>query len=188
MAGLAPDGGLYVPAEWPAVWNGPDTRKVSYAENAACLMEPFVDGDIDSATLNAITRDAYSEFQHKDVAPLVEISDGHWLLELFHGPTLSFKDFALQVLGRLFDHVLQRKGERLTVIGATSGDTGSAAIAACQGRANLDIFVLHPLGLISDVQRRQMTSVVAENVHNIAIEGTIDDCQRLVKAMINDTA
>ena len=188
LAGLAPDGGLYVPAEWPAVWNGPDTRRLSYAEDAARLMEPFVNEEIDSAALNAITRDAYSEFQHKDVAPLVEIGDGHWLLELFHGPTLSFKDFALQVLSRLFDHVLQRKGERLTVIGATSGDTGSAAIAACQGRSNLDIFVLHPLGLISDVQRRQMTSVVAENVHNIAIEGTFDDCQRLVKAMFNDRA
>ena len=189
LAGLAPDGGLYVPTEWPAAPFEPNKiTTLTYAANAAYLMEPFVIGDIDKDTLNAITTEAYAKFHHTDVAPLVEIGDGHWLLELFHGPTLSFKDFALQILGRLFDHVLGRKGQRLTVVGATSGDTGSAAISACQGRANIDIFILHPHGRVSDVQRRQMTSVKAENVHNIAIEGTFDDCQKLVKAMFNDSA
>ena len=178
LAGLAPDGGLYVPTEWPAAPFEPNKiTTLTYAANAAYLMEPFVRADIDKDTLNAITTEAYTKFHHTDVAPLVEIGDGHWLLELFHGPTLSFKDFALQILGRLFDHVLGRKGQRLTVVGATSGDTGSAAISACQGRANIDIFILHPHGRVSDVQRRQMTSVKAENVHNIAIEGTFDDCQ-----------
>ena len=177
-----------MPAEWPKARNEPNKITAhTYAANAAYLMEPFVRTDIDKDTLNAITLEAYAKFHHTDVAPLVEIGDGHWLLELFHGPTLSFKDFALQVLGRLFDHVLGRKGRHLTVIGATSGDTGSAAISACQGRANIDIFILHPHGRISDVQRRQMTSVKAENVYNIAIEGTFDDCQKLVKAMFNDT-
>ena len=188
LAGLAPDGGLYVPTEWPKARNEPNkitTR--TYAANAASLMGPFVGTGIDKDTLNSITLEAYAEFHHADVAPLVEIGDGHWLLELFHGPTLSFKDFALQVLGRLFDHVLERKGQRLTIVGATSGDTGSAAISACQARANIDIFILHPHGRISNVQRRQMTSVKAENVFNIAIEGTFDDCQKLVKAMFNDT-
>ena len=152
LAGLAPDGGLYVPTEWPKARNEPNkitTR--TYAANAASLMGPFVGTGIDKDTLNSITLEAYAEFHHADVAPLVEIGDGHWLLELFHGPTLSFKDFALQVLGRLFDHVLERKGQRLTVVGATSGDTGSAAISACQARANIDIFILHPHGRISDV-------------------------------------
>ena len=155
LAGLAPDGGLYVPTAWPKTRNEPDKiATLTYASNAAHLMEPFVRTDIDKDALNAVTLEAYAEFHHPDVAPLVEIGDGHWLLELFHGPTLSFKDFALQVLGGLFEHVLERKGQRLTVVGATSGDTGSAAISACRARANIDIFILHPHGRISDVQRQ----------------------------------
>ena len=187
LAGLAPEGGLYVPTEWPQVSIGHDAEILqSYSKNAATLMQPFLSPDIPKAVLNKITEDAYAGFAHDEVAPLVEISENHWLLQLFHGPTLSFKDFALQVLARLFDYVLAQSGDRLTIIGATSGDTGSAAIAACQGRPNLDIFILHPHGRISEVQRRQMTSVLAENVHNIAIEGTFDDCQEIVKAMFND--
>lgn len=186
LTGLAPDGGLYVPTDWPQIGQQSHTLAGPYEKDAAALMSPFVDGDIDISTLTAITRAAYAKFGHEDVAPLVEIGDGHWLLELFHGPTLSFKDFALQVLGGLFEHVLKQKGEHVTIVGATSGDTGSAAIAACRGRPNIDIFILHPLGRVSDVQRRQMTSVMAENIHNVAIEGTFDDCQKLVKAMFSD--
>ena len=186
LTGLAPDGGLYVPTDWPQIGQQSHTLAGPYEKDAAALMSPFIDGDIDISTLTAITRAAYAQFGHEDVAPLVEIGDGHWLLELFHGPTLSFKDFALQVLGGLFEHVLKQKGEHVTIVGATSGDTGSAAIAACRGRPNIDIFILHPLGRVSDVQRRQMTSVMAENIHNVAIEGTFDDCQKLVKEMFSD--
>jgi threonine synthase len=188
MAGLAADGGLYVPSTWPRLAEGDLTglNGVSYADAAQRVIAPFIDGDIEPAALTAMTRDAYAGFCHPDVAPLVEIADGHWLLELFHGPTLAFKDFALQLLGRMFDHVLASRGDRITIVGATSGDTGSAAIHACRGRANLDIFILHPEGRVSEVQRRQMTTVADANVHNIAVRGTFDDCQAMVKAMFND--
>ena len=132
--------------------------------------------------------EAYATFDHPDVCPLVEIEPGLYVVELFHGPTLAFKDVALQLVGRLFDHELSRRGERATIVVATSGDTGSAAIAACVGRPTLDIVVLHPAGRVSDVQRRQMTTVDAPNVHNVAVEGTFDDCQDLVKALFADAA
>ena len=190
MSGLAPDGGLYLPTQWPTL--APDDLAalagLSYAQAAGRIIAPFIGSEIDAAALDAMLDDAYRDFRHPATAPLVQIGDNHWLLELFHGPTLAFKDFALQLLGRLFDHVLDKRGERVTVIGATSGDTGSAAIHACMDRPNIDIFILHPEGRVSEVQRRQMTTVMAPNVHNIAIRGTFDDCQALVKAMFNDEA
>ena len=188
LAGLAADGGLYVPAAWPSVdtatwrrWSG-----LSYAELAAEVMAPFVAGSVAEAALPRMCADAYAGFSHRAVAPLVQIGPNRWLLELFHGPTLAFKDFALQIVGRLFDHVLGVRKGRVTIVGATSGDTGSAAIEAIKGRATADIFLLHPFGRVSDVQRKQMTTVDAANVHNIAIDGTFDDCQNLVKAMFAD--
>ncbi len=190
LAGLARDGGLYVPARWPAL----NARALDalaaldYPTLAARVLAPFTAGVIDERTLLAMAKDAYASFDHPATAPLIQLGPNRWLLELFHGPTLAFKDFALQFLGRLFDHVLAKRGARLTIVGATSGDTGSAAIAACRGRANLSVFILHPHGRVSEVQRRQMTSVLDDNVHNIAIDGSFDDCQALVKAMFNDLA
>ena len=189
LAGLASDGGLYVPAEWPDLPSLPiRTDESSYAETAVEVMWPFVAGQIDRRAFEELTDDAYSTFDHPEVAPLVplEVDADLWLLELFHGPTLAFKDIALQLVGRLFDHELARRGERVTIVGATSGDTGSAAIEACRDRDSLDIFVLHPRGRVSDVQRRQMTTVMSANVHNIAVDGSFDDCQDLVKAMFAD--
>jgi len=181
LAGLAPDGGLYVPESWPAL---PDlTGCATYAEVAAAVMQPFVGDDIDADTLGACCREAYETFSHPAVVPLVQVDYDQWLAELFHGPTLAFKDLALQVVGRLFGHVLGQRGERLTIIGATSGDTGSAAIDALRGRDNVDIVMLFPHGRVSDVQRRQMTTVPDSNVHVVAVDGTFDDCQDLVKAM-----
>ncbi len=188
ITGLAPDGGLYVPRDWPSLTEA-DMHAIgglSYADAASRVVAPFIGDAVDDEALAGMTRRTYAVFDHPDVAPLVEIGEDEWLLELFHGPTLAFKDFALQLLGRLFDHALARRGERVTIVGATSGDTGSAAIHACRGRENLDIFILHPEGRVSDVQRRQMTTVADANVHNIAIRGTFDDCQALVKAMFND--
>jgi len=190
LAGLASDGGLYVPERWPSL-SAEDLRNfagLAYPELAKRVIAPFVGETIGAAALASIVDDAYSDFDHPEVAPLVELGADHWLMELFHGPTLAFKDYALQVLGRLFDHVLAERGERITIVGATSGDTGSAAIAACRDRAALDIFILHPHGRVSEVQRRQMTTVLSENVHNIAVEGTFDDCQDLVKALFGDAA
>jgi len=149
-------------------------------------MFPFVDGSIEPDVFRSMIADTYGTFEHPDVTPLVELGDGHWLLELFHGPTLAFKDVALQLVGRLFDHVLAERSDRVTIVGATSGDTGSAAIEACRDREAVDIFILHPHGRVSEVQRRQMTTVDANNVHNIAVQGTFDDCQDLVKAMFAD--
>jgi len=186
LAGLAVDGGLYVPATWPSM---PELRRDrDYATIAAAVMAPFIDGDVDMGTLRRICDDAYATFRHPAVCPLVQIGPDDWLLELFHGPTLAFKDVALQVVGRLFDHVLGLRGERVTIIGATSGDTGSAAIDAVAGRHNVDIVVLYPEGRVSEVQRRQMTTVDAANVRTVAVEGTFDDCQDLVKAMFADAA
>ena len=187
LKGLAPDGGLYVPIAWPKIQiENLNSLDLDYSNLAAQILRPFIGQDIDHSTLQKITSEAYSEFCCEEVAPLVEIGPSLWLLELFHGPTLSFKDFALQVVSRMFDHVLSQKGEHITVIGATSGDTGSAAIEACKDRQNIDLFMLHPLGRVSEVQRRQMTSVHAGNIYNIAVEGTFDDCQRLVKEMFGD--
>jgi threonine synthase len=190
LAGLAPDGGLYVPVEFPRVspaemrrW-----RSLDYAAVTAEVLALFAGDCLSLAELHALTRDAYRGFDHASVAPLKQLGRDAWLLELFHGPTLAFKDYALQVLGRLFDHVLARRGERITIVGATSGDTGSAAIEACRDRDNLDIFILYPAGRTSEVQRRQMTTVDSPNVHTLAIEGSFDDCQDLVKALFADAA
>ncbi|MFO1189467.1 MAG: threonine synthase [Alphaproteobacteria bacterium] len=190
LAGLARDGGLYVPEAWPALKPGDfaDLAGRPYAEIATRVMAPFASPAIAEADLVAICAAAYRDFAHRAVAPLKELSPGLWLMELFHGPTLAFKDYALQLVGLLFDHVLAKRGERITIVAATSGDTGSAAIEACRGRASIDIVVLHPHGRVSEVQRRQMTTVDAPNVVNVAINGTFDDCQDLVKAMFNDLA
>ena len=188
LAGLARDGGLYVPEAWPT-FGADDMRafgRLSYLELAVRVMTPFMGARADA--LEEIVAEAYQNFGHADVAPLAELAPGEWLLELFHGPTLAFKDLALQFLGTLFDRVLGERGERITVVGATSGDTGSAAIEACRDRDSIEIFILHPEGRVSEFQRRQMTTVPSANVHNIAIEGTFDDCQDLLKAMFNDQA
>jgi len=188
LAGLAEDGGLYVPQTWPsfaaADWRA--MRGLPYAELAARVMQPFVGDALPFATLQTLCHDAYAGFGHAAVAPLVQLDAALWTQELFHGPTLAFKDMAMQLLGRLFDHVLTARGEHVTIVGATSGDTGSAAIEACAGRAGVDIVILHPEGRTSEVQRRQMTTVVAANVTNIAVDGSFDDCQDLVKGMFAD--
>ena len=190
LTGLAGDGGLYVPETLPTLSTAElrALRGRSYAEVATRVMAPFVGGDIGADDFAALVADAYAGFDHKAVAPLKQIDDGIWLLELFHGPTLAFKDVAMQLLGRLFDHELRRRGERVTIVGATSGDTGAAAVEAFRDRASVDVVILHPGRRVSEVQRRQMTTVLAPNVHNIALEGTFDDCQDLVKAMFNDGA
>ncbi|MDP3327308.1 threonine synthase [Parvibaculum sp.] len=188
LAGLARDGGLYVPVEWPQL----SERKIRalaglpYEEVAFRIMRPFIGDAIGDDDLQRMIGEAYASFRHKAIVPLRQLGSNDWLLELFHGPTLAFKDVAMQILARLFDHVLAAKGRRVTVVGATSGDTGSAAIEAFKGRDTTDIFILHPKGRVSEVQRRQMTTVLDANVHNIAIEGSFDDCQALVKAMFND--
>jgi threonine synthase len=185
LAGLAADGGLYVPQTWPRL-DVEALRGLEYADLAARVLAPFAAPALDEAELRTVCADAYRGFETPEVATLKPLEDGLWLLELIHGPTLAFKDYALQVLGRLFDRVLQRRGERVTIVGATSGDTGSAAIEACRDRNAIEVFILHPRGRVSEVQRRQMTTVQSANVHNIAIEGTFDDCQDLVKAMFAD--
>jgi threonine synthase len=188
LAGLARDGGLYVPESWPSLEPGALERfaAASYPEIATEVMWPYVEGSLDRDTFEALVRDSYSTFDTPEVTPLRDLGEGVWLLELFHGPTLAFKDVALQLVGRLFDHELRRRGERVTIVGATSGDTGSAAIEACRDREAIEIFIFHPAGRVSEVQRRQMTTVLSPNVHNIAIEGTFDDCQDLVKALFAD--
>ena len=184
LAGLANDGGLYVPESWPSL---PAARPgMTYAERAAQVMAPFVGDDI--ADLQELCDAAYATFAHKAVVPLVQIDDAQFVQELFHGPTLAFKDVALQLVGRMFDRVLRERGQRVTIVGATSGDTGSAAIDGVKGCENVDIVILYPHGRTSDVQRKQMTTVDSPNVRVVAIEGTFDDCQDLVKAMFNDTA
>jgi len=185
LAGLARDGGLYVPSEWPRL----DAQTIAgfagrpYAEVAVAVMRPFVGEAIPDYDIARMAREAYGTFRHPAVAPLVQFGPGEFLLELFHGPTLAFKDLAMQFLGRLMDHVLTARGERTTIVVATSGDTGAAAIEAFRGRTRADLFVLFPRGRVSPVQQRMMTTLADENVHAIAIEGTFDDCQRLVKGM-----
>lgn len=189
LNGLASDGGLFIPEKWPTLSREDISHLagVPYADVAYKVTEAFVGDAIDKTAYKNILKDVYQkEFSHSCVAPLVQIGPNAWVLELFHGPTLAFKDYALQLLGRLFDHVLEQRGERVTIVGATSGDTGSAAIEACRHCKNIDIFIMHPEGRTSDVQRRQMTTIDAPNVHNIAVQGTFDDCQNLVKAMFND--
>ncbi len=189
LAGLARDGGLYLPETWPQ-FDAADIRALrglSYAELATRIIAPFVGDSIDEADLASILADSYRDFGHDAVAPLTQIDANLWVMELFHGPTLAFKDFAMQFLGRAFDHVLRRRGERVTIVGATSGDTGSAAFEACRYCDAIDTFFLFPHGRVSEVQRRQMTTVHSGNIHAVAVEGTFDDCQDLVKAMFNDT-
>jgi threonine synthase len=190
LAGLARDGGLYVPESWPPFAEGAlaGFRDRSYADIATAVMWPFVEGSLGADEFAQIVTDSYATFDDDDVVPLRDLGGGLWLMELFHGPTLAFKDVALQLVGRLFDHELAKRSERVTIVGATSGDTGSAAIEACRDRDAIDVFIMHPAGRVSDVQRRQMTTVLSPNVHNLAIEGTFDDCQDLVKALFADEA
>ncbi len=188
LTGLAPDGGLFVPQTLPqfsreeiASWAG-----LPYNELALKVISPFVDGTIPAADLKGIIDASYSDFRHRAIAPLVQSGHNEWILELFHGPTLAFKDFALQFLGHLLDYILDKRGQKVVIMGATSGDTGSAAIEGCRRCKNIDIFILHPHGRVSDVQRRQMTTVLSDNIHNIAVEGNFDDCQNMVKASFGD--
>ncbi len=184
LAGLAIDGGLYVPEEWPTL--PPREPGATYAQRAAQVIQLFVGDDLPAVTVQRLCDEAYATFAHPAVVPLVQIGDDHFVQELFHGPTLAFKDIALQLVGRLFDEVLRARGTRVTIVGATSGDTGSAAIDGVKDCANVDIVILYPHGRTSDVQRRQMTTVVSPNVRVVAVEGTFDDCQDMVKAMFND--
>ncbi len=190
LAGMAPDGGLFIPERWPEMDAAAQENLAgqSYDEIAAAVIQPFIGGDIAPQIFHKILQKTYikGNFTHSALAPLVQTGPSEWILELFHGPTIAFKDYALQLLGNLFDYVLEKNGQRVTIVGATSGDTGSAAIEACRGCKNIDIFILHPRGRVSEVQRRQMTTVDSPNVHNIALEGTFDDCQALVKAMFAD--
>jgi len=190
LTGLAADGGLYVPKTLPqfskdeiASWAG-----LTYDELAFKIIQPFVADSIPGDDLAAILAETYTVFDHSAVAPLTQLNHNEWLLELYHGPTLAFKDFALQLLGRLLDYLLQRQDKRVAILGATSGDTGSAAIDGCKRCNNVDIYILHPHERVSEVQRRQMTTVVGDNIHNLAIKGSFDDCQRIVKACFNDQA
>jgi threonine synthase len=190
LAGLARDGGLYVPKAWPQLTSGAIAGFAGkpYPEVAVDLLEPFTGGAIARPELMVLAREAYARFDHRAVTPLVQIDQSLWVLELFHGPTLAFKDLAMQFLARLMDHVLAARGERVTIVAATSGDTGGAAIEAFRGSERVDVVVLFPKGRISEVQRRIMTTAAEPNVDAVAIEGTFDDCQGLVKAMFNDLA
>lgn len=188
LTGLAPDGGLYVPESLPqfsaaeiASWAG-----LPYDQLAFKIIQPFIDGEIPDDVLQRIISESYQTFTHKAVAPLRQLAANEWVLELYCGPTLAFKDFALQLLGRLLDYVLTRDNKKVAVLGATSGDTGSAALEGCRHCENIDLFILHPYQRVSDVQRRQMTTIAGDNVHNIAVRGNFDDCQRIVKAAFGD--
>ena len=188
LTGLAPDGGLYVPEQLPkfsaqeiASWSA-----LSYQELALKIISPFVDGAIPEQDLEQLITKSYATFRHDDIAPLVKTGTNEWILELFHGPTLAFKDFALQFLGNLLDYTLEKRQQKVVIMGATSGDTGSAAIEGCRRCDNIDIFILHPHERVSEVQRRQMTTVRADNIHNIAMHGNFDDCQNMVKASFSD--
>jgi threonine synthase len=190
LAGLARDGGLYVPETWPRL--SPQTISGfagrPYAEVAVEVIRPFVGDSIPEADLSRLAREAYGTFRHPAVAPLAQFGASTFLLELFHGPTLAFKDVAMQLLARLMDHALATRGERTTIVVATSGDTGGAAVEAFRGRERADLFVLFPRGRVSDVQRRMMTTANDNNVHALAVEGTFDDCQALVKGLFNHHA
>jgi len=190
LTGLARDGGLYVPNNWPKL----DKKTIAsfcgmpYAQVAKTVLWPFVEDDISKADFDRMVDEAYATFKHEAVAPLVQVAPNQYILELFHGPTMAFKDVAMQLLARLMDHVLAERKQSATIVGATSGDTGGAAIEAFKGKDNTNIFILFPHGRVSDVQRMQMTSVKDARVHALAVEGNFDDCQALVKAMFNDHA
>lgn len=190
LAGLARDGGLYVPEEWPH-FSAPDIRAMrglSYPDLAVRVLTPFLGGEIKPATFGQLAREAYGTFRHPAVCPLVQTGTDRYVLELFHGPTLAFKDVAMQLLARLMDHILAERGERATIVGATSGDTGGAAIEAFANRARTDVFILFPHNRVSPVQQRQMTTSDASNVHAIALEGNFDDCQGILKDLFNNHA
>lgn len=188
LAGLARDGGLYVPERWPTF----DAEKISslagrpFHEVAVEVIHPFVGNTVGREALTDMAADAYQSFGHEATTPLVQIAANRFVLELFHGPTLAFKDVAMQLLARLMNHVLQKRGSKATIVGATSGDTGGAAIEAFRGASNVDVFILFPEGRVSDVQRRMMTTPAEDNVHAIAVRGTFDDCQAQVKSMFNN--
>ena len=187
LAGLARDGGLYVPKSWPQIGNQQIEAMAgqNYTQIAKSVLKPYVEDEIDADVFDLMVKDAYATFHHQAIVPLVQIGPGHFIAELFHGPTLAFKDVAMQLLARLMDHILATRNERATIIGATSGDTGGAAIEAFRGRDNVDMFILFPHNKVSSVQQRQMTTVDETNVFAIAIDGNFDDCQSLVKAMFN---
>jgi threonine synthase len=188
LQGLARDGGLYVPESWPSLDRQTiaDMAGKPYGEIAWKVLEPFVQGSIEESDFRAMIAEAYGTFRHEAVTPLVQIAPNHFVLELFHGPTMAFKDVAMQLLARMMDKVLASRGERATIIGATSGDTGGAAIDAFKGRSSTEMFILFPDGRVSDVQRRQMTTVNDKAVHPLAVKGNFDDCQAIVKALFND--
>ena len=190
LSGLASDGGLYLPESWPQISPAEIAGFAGkpYADVAFAIISRFVGGEISDAALKAIIDAAYATFRHPSVTPILEIAPGHFVLELFHGPTLAFKDVAMQFLARVMDHILAERGTRATIVGATSGDTGSAAIEAFRGRDTTDIFIFHPEGRTSEVQRRQMTTVADANVHNVAVKGTFDDCQSIVKGLFRNEA
>ncbi len=187
LEGLASDGGLYVPEHWPSLSPADlaSFANLSYPEVAVRVLTPFVGGEIDGDEFERMVHAAYSTFDHPDVVPISSIGDLQ-LVELYRGPTYSFKDVALQLIGHLFEHELGRRSAQVTIVGATSGDTGSAAIEACRGRRGVELVMLHPQGRVTEIQRRQMTTVDASNIHNVAIDGTFDDCQDLVKAMFGN--
>jgi threonine synthase len=187
LAGLARDGGLYMPEAWPRLSAEAIAAFAGrpYAEVAVDVMRPFIGDAIEPAQLARIAHEAYGAFRHPAVAPLVQLAENTFVLELFHGPTLAFKDLAMQLLGRMMDHMLARRGERTTIVVATSGDTGGAAVEAFRGRSHADLVVLYPSGRISEVQRRMMTTADEANVHAIEIDGTFDDCQAIVKSLFN---
>lgn len=189
IAGLASDGGLYVPESWPSFSQDEirDMASLSYQEMALKIMWPFVEGcSLTKETLSQLIAEAYSHFRHECITPLIQIGHQEYILELFHGPTLAFKDIALQFLGQMFDHILTKKDQHATIIGATSGDTGSAAIEGCYHSKRLKLFIMHPYNRISEVQRKQMTTIIADNVFNLAVEGDFDFCQDTAKEMLKD--
>ena len=185
IEGLAPDGGLYMPKSWPKININEITsdKNISYSELVTIILNQFVGDTIKNTELQQIAKKTYREFTHNKIAPLVKLKDNKYILELFHGPTYAFKDYPLQMLGNLFQYYLKKEDKKITVIGATSGDTGSAAIDACKNKDNINIFILHPKNKTSDIQRKQMTTIQSKNVFNIAINGTFDDCQNIVKSL-----
>ena len=190
LSGLAPDGGLFIPQTLPtfSAEQIEAMKSLQYADLALEIVTPFVDGDIPTSQLKKVIDESYAAFKHPEVAPLTRLSEHEYLLELYHGPTLAFKDFALQVLGRLLDHVLRKNDQRVVILGATSGDTGSAALEGCRHSERVEMYILHPYQRVSAVQRKQMTTVPGDNVFNLAIEGNFDDCQRIVKAAFANQA
>ena len=188
LNGLARDGGLYLPVSWPR-FNLDEIRQMrdlSYSDLAGLIMSRFTDGEIDQVEMTSLARQSYADFTHPDVAPLRPLAENIHILELFHGPTIAFKDYAMQFLSRVFDRALTRQNRTAVILGATSGDTGSAALEAFKGRDSVDVFILFPNGRVSPVQQKQMTSISAKGAHAVAVSGDFDDCQDMVKACFND--